>query len=117
MSTHTTVDAASAGLTVEAKGSSRRAGGSPSAGSGSSVLLRVVGKLLVFGVLAGLCIAIIYPLIWMALSGFKTNQEVFGDPFGLPGALRWSNYQTALDQGVLKYVTNSVIVTAASVVT
>jgi raffinose/stachyose/melibiose transport system permease protein len=77
----------------------------------------VVGKLLVWGALAGLCIAIVYPLVWMALSGFKTNQEIFGDPFGLPGALRWKNYGSALDQGVLRYVLNSVVVTVASVVT
>jgi raffinose/stachyose/melibiose transport system permease protein len=116
VSTHTTVDAASAGLTVETTGSSR-AGGSPPGRSGRGILFRVVGKLLIWGALAGLCIAIIYPLIWMALSGFTTNQEVFGDPFGLPGALRWENYGRALDQGVLRYVTNSVIVTVASVLT
>jgi raffinose/stachyose/melibiose transport system permease protein len=116
VSTHTTADAASAELAVETTGASGP-GGSPPVASGRGVLFRVVGKLLVYGVLAGLCIAIIYPLIWMALSGFKTNQEVFGDPFGLPGALRWENYGTALDQGVLKYFTNSVIVTTASVVT
>ena len=114
MSTHTTVDAAPTGPTVQR---SRAAGGSAPAGQGSGVLFRVVGKLLIWGALAGLCIAIIYPLIWMALSGFKTNQEIFGDPFGLPGALRWANYGTALDQGVLRYVTNSVIVTVVSVVT
>jgi len=114
VSTHTTVDAAATGPTVQR---SRAAGGSAPAGQGSGVLFRVVGKLLIWGALAGLCIAIIYPLIWMALSGFKTNQEIFGDPFGLPGALRWANYGTALDQGVLRYVTNSVIVTVVSVVT
>jgi raffinose/stachyose/melibiose transport system permease protein len=116
VSTHTTVDAGAAGVTVE-KGSAKAAGGSPPPAPGRAILLRVVGKLLVWGALAGLCIAIIYPLLWMALSGFKTNQEIFGDPFGLPGALRWENYGTALDQGVLKYFTNSVVVTTASVVT
>lgn len=90
---------------------------SPRRTARGAVLLRVVGQLLVWGVLAGLVIAIVYPLLWMALSGFKTNQEVFGDPFGLPGALRWSNYATAWDQGVLRYVGNSAIVTVASVVT
>jgi raffinose/stachyose/melibiose transport system permease protein len=80
-------------------------------------VLHVIGKLLVWGLLAGLVVAILYPLLWMVLSGFKTNQEVFGDPFGLPGALRWGNYQTAWDQGVFKYFGNSVIVTAVSVVT
>jgi raffinose/stachyose/melibiose transport system permease protein len=117
VSTPINVDAAPAGLSVQKKGSTRSAGGLAPPAPGRGVLLRVVGKLLVWGVLAGLCIAIIYPLIWMALSGFKTNQEIFGDPFGLPGALRWANYDTALDQGVLKYVSNSVIVTVASVVT
>jgi raffinose/stachyose/melibiose transport system permease protein len=117
VSTPINVNAAPAGLGVQETGSARSAGRTAPPPPGRGVLLRVVGRLLVWGLLAGLCIAIIYPLIWMALSGFKTNQEVFGDPFGLPGALRWSNYETALDQGVLKYVSNSVIVTAASVVT
>ncbi len=81
------------------------------------VLFRVVVRLLVWGALAGLVVAIVYPLLWMILSGFKTNQEVFGDPFGLPGALRWENYQAAWEQGVLKYLGNSLVVTAASVVT
>ena len=117
MSTHSPVQATPAGLPVEPRRSSPSVGGTPSAAPGRGVLLRIVAKLLVWGALAGLCIAIIYPLIWMALSGFKTNQEIFGDPFGLPGALRWANYETALDQGVLKYFTNSVVVTALSVVT
>jgi raffinose/stachyose/melibiose transport system permease protein len=117
VSTHSPVQATPAGLPVEPRGSSRAEGGTPPPAPGRGVLLQVVGKLLVWGALAGLCIAIIYPLLWMALSGFKTNQEIFGDPFGLPGALRWENYGTALDQGVLKYFTNSVIVTVASVVT
>jgi raffinose/stachyose/melibiose transport system permease protein len=85
--------------------------------SPATVLVGVVAKLLVWGALAGLVVAIIYPLLWMILSGFKTNHEVFGDPFGLPGALRWGNYQAAWEQGVLKYFSNSLIVTAASVVT
>ena len=117
MSSSTTADAAPVGTGAERLRTGGTAGGTRPAAPGSGVLFRVVGKLLVYGVLAGLCIAIIYPLVWMALSGFKTNQEVFGDPFGLPGALRWENYGTALDQGVLKYFTNSVIVTTASVVT
>jgi raffinose/stachyose/melibiose transport system permease protein len=91
--------------------------GRPRTRSSTGVLLQVLGRLLVWGLLAGLVIAIVYPLLWMVLSGFKTNQEVFGDPFGLPGALRWENYQVAWEQGVFKYFGNSVVVTGASVVT
>jgi raffinose/stachyose/melibiose transport system permease protein len=80
-------------------------------------ILRVLVKLLVWGALAGLVVVIIYPLLWMVLSGFKTNQEIFGNPFSLPGSLRWENYQTAWEQGVFRYFGNSVLVTAASVVT
>jgi raffinose/stachyose/melibiose transport system permease protein len=82
-----------------------------------AMVLGVIGKVFVWGLLAGLVVAILYPLLWMVLSGFKTNQEVFGDPFGLPGALRWENYGTAWEQGVFRYFGNSVIVTVASVVT
>jgi raffinose/stachyose/melibiose transport system permease protein len=104
----------SSSTTVEARVSGAAVRRTPSP---FSVLARVVGKLLVWGALAGLVVAIIYPLLWMILSGFKTNQEVFGDPFGLPGALRWANYQQAWDQGVFKYLGNSVLVTAVTVVT
>jgi len=65
-------------------------------------LLRVLGRLVVWGALAGLVIAIVYPLLWMILSGFKTNSEIFGDPFGLPGALRWGNYHAAWENDLFK---------------
>ncbi len=80
-------------------------------------ILGVLVKLLVWGALAGLVVVIIYPLLWMVLSGFKTNQEIFANPFSLPGSLRWENYQTAWEQGVFRYFGNSVLVTAVSVVT
>lgn len=80
-------------------------------------LLGVVGRLLVWGALAGLAVAVVYPLVWMVLSSFKTNQEIFGDPFGLPGALRWDAFVAAWEQGIYTYVGNSVLVTAASILT
>lgn len=89
-----------------------RVGASPLA-----LVLRVLGKLLIWGVLAGLVVVIIYPLLWMVLSGFKTNQEIFGNPFSLPSSFSWENYQAAWEQGVLNYFGNSVVVTITSVVT
>ena len=80
-------------------------------------ILGVLVKLMIWGALAGLVVVIVYPLLWMVLSGFKTNQEIFGNPFGLPGSLRWDNYRTAWEQGVFRYFGNSVLVTAVSVVT
>jgi raffinose/stachyose/melibiose transport system permease protein len=85
--------------------------------SPGALVARIVSKLLLWGALGGLAIAIIYPLLWMILSGFKTNREVFGDPFGLPGALRWESYQAAWDQGIFNYYGNSVLVTVVSILT
>src|SRR5690349_7651637 len=74
-------------------------------------------RVLVIALLVLLALAVIYPLIWMVLSGFKDNSEVFGNAWGLPGALRWSNFVQAWNPGVVRYLGNSVFVTCASIVT
>jgi raffinose/stachyose/melibiose transport system permease protein len=66
--------------------------------------------------LVALAVAVIYPLLWMVLSGFKTNAELFGSAWGLPKQLRWGNFATAWSQGVVRYLFNSVLVTAVSIV-
>jgi raffinose/stachyose/melibiose transport system permease protein len=64
-----------------------------------------------------LAVAIIYPMAWAVLNGFKSNLELFGDPWGLPTTWRWENFLKAWNLGVVRYLANSVIVTGASVVT
>jgi raffinose/stachyose/melibiose transport system permease protein len=59
-------------------------------------------------------IVVVYPLIWMALNGFKSNAQIFGNPFALPVAWSWANYVHAWNQGVRGYVTVSLLVTVAS---
>ena len=57
------------------------------------------------------------PLVWMVLSSFKTQGEIFDSPFNLPSSIRFDNWGRAWQQGGLgSYVINSVIVTTASVV-
>jgi raffinose/stachyose/melibiose transport system permease protein len=67
-------------------------------------------------ILVVLVVAIVYPMVWAILNGFKSNLELFGNPWGLPSELRWANYQRAWDLGVVRYLFNSVVVTGASVV-
>jgi raffinose/stachyose/melibiose transport system permease protein len=74
-------------------------------------------RLLVWAGLIALVIAVLYPLLWMLFSSFKDNEEVFNSPWGLPGHLRWHNFSQAGSAGVVRYFTNSVIVTAASILT
>lgn len=80
-------------------------------------LLGVVVRLIAFGLLVGLAILVIYPLIWMVVSSFKSNAEIFASPWGLPSTFRVSNYVHAINNGVLRYFGNSIVVTVASIVT
>lgn len=62
-----------------------------------------------------LAASILAPLLWMVLSGFKDNAELFGSAWGLPSQLRWSNWVDAWNQGIVNYMFNSVVVTGASI--
>jgi raffinose/stachyose/melibiose transport system permease protein len=74
----------------------------------------VFAKAFLYACLICLGIVVLYPLLWMALSGFKTNAQIFGNPFALPVVWSWQNYLRAWNQGVRNYLTFSVIVTVAS---
>jgi raffinose/stachyose/melibiose transport system permease protein len=78
---------------------------------------QILVRVLVWILLAALAIVVIYPLLWMVFSSFKDNTEVFGNPWGLPSQLRWHNFVQAGNAGVVRYFTNSVIVTSVSIVT
>jgi raffinose/stachyose/melibiose transport system permease protein len=80
-----------------------------------SLVASSIWRTLAYLLLGLLAIAVIYPLVWMVLNGFKTNAELFGDPWSLPQALRWENFAKAWNLGVVRYLANSVIVTVASV--
>lgn len=77
---------------------------------------RSAGEWLQF-VLGGVIVsAMFYPAVWMVLSAFKTNREIFKNPFGLPNDWKWSNFAEAWDKGGLGGLyLNSVIVTATAV--
>ncbi len=79
--------------------------------------IRVTPTRVVLGLLlAALAVVVVYPLLWMAISAFKTNAELFGHPWGLPAEWRFSNYVQAWDYGVVHYIFNSLIVTAGSII-
>ena len=47
---------------------------------------------------------IIFPLIWMVITGFKTNQELFLSPFSLPETWHWENYVNAWKTMVMPWI-------------
>lgn len=60
----------------------------------------------------------IYPLFWLLLFSFKSNDEIFGgNIMGIPHKWLISNYVTALTSGnVFRYFLNSVIVTGITII-
>ncbi|WP_096190254.1 carbohydrate ABC transporter permease [Evansella halocellulosilytica] len=57
-------------------------------------------------------IAVLYPIIWMLIGSFKSNAEIYANPWGLPASFNFQNFTDAwnnynIDVGVF----NSLIVT------
>ena len=75
-----------------------------------SDFVAVLAKVCLVTFLVSLGIVVLYPLFWMALNGFKTNAEIFGNPFALPGGFGIANYISAWNQGIRNYIATSVIV-------
>ncbi|MDD7401556.1 MAG: carbohydrate ABC transporter permease [Clostridiales bacterium] len=73
------------------------------------------GRILTFAVLCIYALLILLPLLWMFISGFKDNQGLFLDTWGLPDQWRWQNYTNAWKVGVGQYFWNSLLVTGISV--
>ncbi|MFI2511291.1 carbohydrate ABC transporter permease [Streptomyces sp. NPDC018972] len=78
--------------------------------------LGVIARLFMWAFLLSLAVVVLYPLLWMVLNGFKTNAELFGNPFALPTDLSFDNYRDAWNRGVSNYLATSVLVTVTSTV-
>ena len=73
----------------------------------------LVLKYIVLGIFTILCL---YPLLWLFLSSFKTNTELYANPWGLPEQFRLDNYVQAITEGhILQYFGNSVIIAVSDV--
>lgn len=79
--------------------------------------LGVIARVFIWSFLLGLVVVVVYPLLWMVMNGFKSNTELFGDPFALPLEWSWENYANAWNRGVSGYLAMSVLVTVTSTIT
>lgn len=73
-----------------------------------------IGKTFVMSFLVCLGIVVLYPLLWMMLNGFKSNEQIFDSPFSLPTHISWAYYVNAWNHGIQSYVVTSLLVTVAS---
>ena len=66
--------------------------------------------------LIGFTILCIYPLVWLFLASFKTNNELYTNTWGLPEQWSMTNYVNAVVKGgVFRYFGNSVIIAVSAV--
>jgi raffinose/stachyose/melibiose transport system permease protein len=76
--------------------------------------LSLAVKYVMLGIFSFICL---YPLLWLALSSFKTNTELYENPWGLPQNFGFDNYIQAITEGhILQYFFNSVIIAVTAVV-
>ena len=77
-----------------------------------------LSRILIFSVLAGYLLWVVYPMAWVAYSSFKDDEAIFREAFALPpfDDLRTDNYARAWNEAKFgDYFLNSVIVTLSSV--
>jgi raffinose/stachyose/melibiose transport system permease protein len=62
-------------------------------------------------------ILFLYPIIWLFINSFKTNNELFSSPWLLPASLKFDNYIRAITVGRIgQYFINSAIISCVVVV-
>jgi raffinose/stachyose/melibiose transport system permease protein len=58
----------------------------------------------------------LYPILWLVINSFKTNEELFISPWTLPDTLSFTNYNRAITEGnLLRLFQNSVVIAFAVV--
>src|SRR5438045_1126828 len=72
---------------------------------------KMLSRIPVWVLIGVILVIVVYPMLWLLLSSFKTNAEFSTEPFwALPAALNWQNYAVAWTSGMSTYFLNSVIV-------
>ena len=76
-----------------------------------------ISTLLIKIILVILGISFVFPLFWMLTMSFKSKDEVYNNPFGLPQKWIFTNYGEALKKfKFLTYFSNSLIYTIGTII-
>lgn len=75
----------------------------------------VLSRILLQALLWLWALIVIFPMVWLLYTSFKTDQEIFFSPWTLPAALQWDNYRRGwVDAHIGEYFLNSFIVVLPS---
>ena len=73
---------------------------------------------MIYGVLMGYTVMVVYPMVWLLYTSLKSNKAIFDKPFELPplNDLHWENFTNAWTEGLFgDHFFNSVLVTVVTV--
>ena len=79
----------------------------------------MIGKAVLFAVLLGYLVVVVYPLVWLLYTSLKDDRAIFMSPFSLPDFrhLQWHNFQRAwAGAHFSQYFFNSALVTMTALV-
>ncbi len=76
-----------------------------------------ISNVVIYAFLAFWAVLVIFPMVWLFYTSFKTDQEIFFSPWSLPAAPQWDNYVRGwVDANIGTYFLNSVIVVLPSLI-
>lgn len=88
----------------------------PTMGRATPSASTIISQILTNGVLILWAIIVIFPMIWLLYTSFKTDQEIFFSPWTLPAVLQWSNFERAwVEAHIGEYFFNSIVVVIPSI--
>jgi N-acetylglucosamine transport system permease protein len=77
---------------------------------------QLIGQILTYAVLILWALMVIFPMVWLLYTSFKTDREIFFSPWSLPAALQFNNFQRAwVEAHIGEYFFNSVVVVIPSI--
>ena len=83
----------------------------PTMGRATPSASTIITQILTNSVLIFWAVIVIFPMIWLLYTSFKTDQEIFFSPWTLPAVLQWSNFERAwVEAHIGEYFFNSIVV-------
>jgi N-acetylglucosamine transport system permease protein len=74
------------------------------------------GRIALNGLLVFWAVLVLVPFVWLIITSFKTDREIFVSPWSLPAVWQFDNFARAWNAaGIGRYLLNSVIVVVPSV--
>lgn len=75
----------------------------------------IAGKVLLNAVLVFWAVIVIFPMVWLIYTSFKSDQEIFFSPWTLPATPQWDNFRRGwFDARIGEFFLNSFIVVLPS---